>query len=125
MAAAFAHRGIALTLIASGPFAFAAQAGGRSLVTVGQTRSETMARARQAIDDGYSFAPDRLGLWFNDTTHWLAHQRAAHPEIEIVAETGPRHAPGWTIRRGRDVLGFGFLTETEAWVAALAMKVPA
>jgi hypothetical protein len=113
-----------------------AKAGGRSTVASAATMTAAITNASRRIENYVPFDPHATALWLNDTTHWVADQRLQHPEILVALESAlssssPRPCPGWGFcvpadaMRPRERVGFGYGSEAEAWVHAIAEGVVA
>jgi hypothetical protein len=75
----FEYRGVVIVVESDdeGPsITFVAKAGGRSLITMGWAGEcalkKVIDNAHRKIDEAYEARSEKLALWMNDTTHWLA-----------------------------------------------------
>lgn len=75
----FEHRGIVISIESddeNATLTYFARAGGRSLITMGWTGDNVMAKvintAHRKIDEAYEGRTEKMALWINDTTHWMS-----------------------------------------------------
>lgn len=89
----FEHRGVVIVIEedkTDPQTSYLAKAGGRSLITMTWAGDNALKKvidlAHKKINDAYAGQTEKLALWLNDTTHWMAENKDIEVPVMLNAK---------------------------------------